>query len=299
MPLDPDNATGALMEACAAAGLDPTDAELIRLGESAVFRLRTSPVVVRVGRSSSRLKEAEREVAIARWLTTERVPAVHALDVYQPIAVGGRVVTFWESVSDLQEYGTTSELAALLRQLHQLTPPMELPPLDPFGRINDRIEGLTTISETDRGFLRRRAAGLVDAYARLSFSLPLGVIHGDASVGNVFRDKRGQALLGDLDGFVVGPREWDLLQTAIYYDRFGWHTEREYRAFADTYGYDVMAWPGYPVMRDVRELLMVTWLAQNAAASREVAAELAKRVSTLKWLYAAKRGSRHLIGVVW
>lgn len=159
---------------------------------------------------------------------------------------------------------------------------MALPPLDLFGRASARIERLTTITEADRDFLRQRAASLADAYAGLSFSLPAGVIHGDASVGNVFRDRHGQPLLGDLDGFAIGPREWDLLQTATYYERFGWHTEQEYRAFVDGYGHDVMTWPGYPVMRDVRELLMVTWLAQNAAASHEVATELAKRVNTLK-----------------
>ena len=42
----------------------------------------------------------------------------------------------------------------------------------------------------------------------------------------------------DLDGFAVGPREWDLVQTAMYYDSFGWHTREEYEDFARVYGYD-------------------------------------------------------------
>jgi len=41
--------------------------------------------------------------------------------------------------------------------------------------------------------------------------LPRGVIHGDASVGNVIRDTTRHAVLIDLDGFAVGPREWDLV----------------------------------------------------------------------------------------
>ena len=52
--------------------------------------------------------------------------------------------------------------------------------------------------------------------------------------------------LTDLDGFAVGPREWDLVLTALYFERFGWHTAEEYAAFVETYGYDVMAWDGYP-----------------------------------------------------
>ncbi len=49
--------------------------------------------------------------------------------------------------------------------------------------------------------------------------------------------------------------------------------------FADVYGYDIMAWPGYPALRDVREFLMVAWLSQNAAHDPEVAAELSARIS--------------------
>jgi hypothetical protein len=40
----------------------------------------------------------------------------------------------------------------------------------------------------------------------------------------------------DLDGFAVGPREWDLALTAIYYDSFGWHTREEYEDFVRVYG---------------------------------------------------------------
>jgi aminoglycoside phosphotransferase (APT) family kinase protein len=95
-------------------------------------------------------------------------------------------------------------------------------------------------------------------YAGLSFTLPRGVIHGDASVGNVLHDFRGEAVIIDLDGFAIGPREWDVALTAIYYDSFGWHTREEYETFVRVYGYDIMQWPGYPTMRAVREFLMVT-----------------------------------------
>ena len=102
-------------------------------------------------------------------------------------------------------------------------------------------------------------AQMQDAYADLEFALPPGVIHGDASVGNVLRDGHGHPVVIDLDGFATGPREWDLALTAIYYDSFGWHTREEYQDFVRVYGFDIMAWPGYPVMKAVREFLMVTW----------------------------------------
>jgi hypothetical protein len=48
------------------------------------------------------------------------------------------------------------------------------------------------------------------------------------------------------------------------------------------YGYDIMTWPGYPVMRAVREFLMVTWIIQKAPESGQAAAEAAKRITALR-----------------
>jgi hypothetical protein len=43
-----------------------------------------------------------------------------------------------------------------------------------------------------------------------------------------------------------------------------------------------MRWPGYPVLRDVREFLMVTWLSQKAGHDEQAAAEVAKRIAALR-----------------
>lgn len=283
-PLDPDNARAALMAACRTVGIDAGGAELIRLGENAVFRLRAVPVVARVGRSLVRLPDTEREIAVARWLEAEAVPAIRPLDVAQPVPADGRPVTLWESASDAEDYGSTAELGTLLRQLHRLDAPpgLDLPPVEPFSRALRRIDEVPGIAEDDRAFLRSRGADLAEQHAGLSYELPPGVVHGDANVGNVLRDRHGQARLMDLDGFATGPREWDLILTAIYYDRFGWHTEDEYAAFVRAYGHNVLAWSGYPVLRDVREFLMVTWLMQNVADNPKAAAEFAKRMHTLR-----------------
>ena len=108
------------------------------------------------------------------------------------------------------------------------------------------------------------------------------MIHGDASVGNVLRDRQGAAVLIDLDGFAVGPREWDLVLTAMYCDSFGWHTRQEYEDFARIYGYDIRRWPGYPALREVREFLMVTWIVQKAIEDAWAAAESARRITALR-----------------
>jgi aminoglycoside phosphotransferase (APT) family kinase protein len=281
--LDRATAEDVLAKACAMASLEPTGAELVRLGSAAVFRLRTQRVIARIGRNGSLEAVADREVRVSRWLADAGVPASRALQVEQPLKVGDHVVTLWESAADEERYGSTVDLARLLRQLHALAPPTDpcLPQLDPVGRAFERIDNSAVLSDSDREFLRARLEGLNAAYRDLDFALPPGVIHGDASVGNVILDGAGAPLFVDLDGVAVGPREWDLVLTAIYYDRFGWHTAPEYAAFVDVVGFDITSWPGYNVLGDLRESLMVVWLAHTADSETKTL-EVAKRLVTLR-----------------
>jgi Ser/Thr protein kinase RdoA (MazF antagonist) len=273
-----------LRQACQVAGLDTTGARLLRLGSNAVYRL-ARPVVARISRVGANVDAAARTVAISRWLREIDYPAVRALDVEQPVIIDGHVITFWEPVTDADdEYGSVTDLAHLLLRLHALSPPpaLDIPPLSPFAKADNRIKASRRITPDDRSFLIDRLGQLQESYSSLSFPLPQGLIHGDASIGNVLRDKNGTPLLIDLDNFAIGPREWDLALTAVYYDSFGWHTREEYEAFVAAYGFDIMQWPGYNVMRDIRELLMVAWLSQKADESDMLAEELANRISSLR-----------------
>jgi len=280
-----DSTRRTLAEACQAAGLDPSGAELLRLGENAIWRLHSVPIVARIARTIDYLPDIEAEVAVARWLESVGFPAVRlAGPADQPIVVDRRIVTFWELLSVPTRFGTVAELGSLLRQLHDLEPPtsLALPELDPFRRTQTRIAQADLAGE-DRDFLRGRLAELRARYASLVFTLPPGPVHGDASIGNIIRRRDDDtAVLTDLDGFATGPREWDLVRTAMYYERLGWHTAEEYVQFVGVYGFDVMGWLGYPVMRDIRETLMVTWLAQNTQESPRIAAEVTKRIADLR-----------------
>lgn len=273
-----------LQEACAADGLSADDAHLMRLGSNAVFHLQ-APVVVRISRQGADVDQARRTIAVARWLESVDYPAVRVIDVDQPIILNGHVVTFWQSVSrDGRQWATVGEVAEVLARLHRLDAPasLNLPALAPFQNASRRISANEWLSHGDREFLTRQLATLKDEYAGLDFVLPQGVIHGDANVGNVLHDRDGNPIVIDLDGFAIGPREWDIALTAIYYDSFGWHTHEEYETFVRVYGFDILAWPGYPVMRAVRELLMTTWLIQQASQSERIAAEASKRIAALR-----------------
>ena len=283
-PFSSESTAQTLARACAEAGVDSRDAVLLRLGENAIYRLSAVPVVARIARTTDYLPDVQTEVAVARWLEAVGFPAVRlAGPADQPLVVDGRPVTFWRVVSDREEYGTIGELARLLRWLHALEPPssLVLPELRPFRRVERRIER-AALAEEDRVFLRDRLADLREQYDRLDFALPPGPIHGDANIGNILRSRDGGAVLIDLDGFATGPREWDLVQTAMYFEHLGWHTAEEYETFVTVYGFDLLTWPGYPALRSIRELIMVSWLAQNASENSDVADEVHKRINDLR-----------------
>ena len=224
------------------------------------------------------------QVAVSRWLTTLGYPVTRALDVDQPVETDGRVVTFWESVAPKTEYAPIDQVAELIHRLHELPEPegIDLPELRPFGNPGDAVPAFGGLLEEDAAFLRDRFAWARRTFPSLDFQLDSGVIHGDANVGNVLLDERGQAVLIDLDSFSIGPREWDLIQTALFYDRLGWHIEEEYRKFVEVYGYDIMQWDGYETLADMREIAMTAWLSRKAADDEGAAAEAHKRITAMR-----------------
>lgn len=253
--------------------------ELIRVGERAVFRLHGGAVIARVERSAARWVEADREVRSARWLTEQGLPVNRPLPGEQPVLAENTIVTLWEGVQG--EWTVPRELAGLLRNLHDLTPPpgLDLPELDPFDRVAERIDTTPGLSPTQRDQLREVHRDLAIRFPSTKPVLGTHVIHGDANIGNILAAPHGVVLF-DLDGICWGPPEWDLVLTALYRD-LGWHSEAEYADFCEVYGFDVTAWEGYPLHKQIRELRMTTWLAQKGGESPQIDAEIDRRVSDL------------------
>jgi aminoglycoside phosphotransferase (APT) family kinase protein len=272
-----------LRRACSATGLSAEAARLLRLGSNAVYRL-AAPVVVRIGRPDADGTSARRMVRVARWLESAGYPAVRALPFDQPVVIDSHAVTFWEAVGDGDEYATIAEVAEVIARLHKMTAPesLSLPTLQPFRRAGQRIAQSGWLSEDDRSWMTAELERLKTEYASLEFALPSGVIHGDANIGNVLRDTQGNPVVIDLDDFATGPREWDLILTALYYDHYGWHTREEYETFTRIYGYDLLSWPGYPILAAVREFIMVTWIILKADENERTAAEARKRLHALR-----------------
>ena len=271
-----------LRKACERAGLNSDGAELLRIGENAIFQLADVPIVVRIGRSADRLPRAQREVCVARWLAAANVPAVRIYeDIDQPLMVDGHPVSFWHAVTGGEPTPTHIDLARLLAAYHA-TPdcPCDLAAFEPLRVSESRLAKAHGVDAKDLDFLHHRIADLNKQFDHLDFALPIGPIHGDAHTKNLLTD-RGQVVLIDFEAAAIGPREWDLLPTSIAVQRYGL-PEQRYQEFAAAYGFDVRTWDGYPVLREIREVTMTTWIMQNVLESKAIADEFALRVACLR-----------------
>ena len=257
-----------LAEACAQVSLDPSGASMLRLGENAIYRLDSAPVIVRIARSVAKLDEVRKEIRVARWLQSESFPAVGLADENGEdvlVTASQYPVTFWRYITNTPPEPSEASLGRLLRELHGLTPPawVQLPSFWPFDQVADRLAAApSAASPDDVAFLGELHDRLLDDYERLSYVFPPGVVHGDAHLANLLRDQAGHVVMLDFENFGLGQREWDLAVTGVRRNGFDWMTEKEYRSFADAYGFDIHTWPGFPVFRAIRELTMTTWLMQ-------------------------------------
>ncbi|WP_327086692.1 aminoglycoside phosphotransferase family protein [Nonomuraea sp. NBC_01738] len=278
-----------LDEVCRKVGLCAEGAELLRLGENAIFQLGAEKLIVRIARSAAVLPDAKKEVAVAEWLRQSGLPAAQPAGYAQPMLVQGRPVTFWHVIGNKGDRASTKDLARILRRLHHLPVPsnLALPKFDIFDRVSERIDKAEALSKSDHDFLRDRLDGLREMYASLRFPLDLCAVHGDAHQQNLIVALDGTVLLIDFERFAFGPPETDLAVTAT--ERYiGWHTAEDYEAFVGAYGFDVSVWEGFAVLRAINELKMTTWLMQNVSESEMIALEFRRRFASLRDSSAAR-----------
>jgi aminoglycoside phosphotransferase (APT) family kinase protein len=202
--------------------------------------------------------------------------------VDQPIDVEDYTVTFWRYYpQNNRPKPTADHLGAMLRQFHALpTPPVELSQYQPLKNLGDTVAASTSLPAQDRGWLLARRAELLSEYAQLDFPLGSGWIHGDAYPGNTLWDG-DRALLGDWDEVGTGPRELDLVNTHQG-ARFG-RPQAERDAFNTAYGYDVTGWPGFPILREMRDLhTLGSYIRLAETGNEQAATQLGFRIDTLK-----------------
>ncbi|MER0476930.1 aminoglycoside phosphotransferase family protein [Streptomyces sp. Edi2] len=278
----PSELSSLLDRACAVANLNSRGARLLRGHTNAVLLLDDAPVVVKVARRGSCLQSAQRTVAFVQWLEDQGFPTAPLHPVpRQPIEIEGHAVTFWTYLPQAGPEITAADLASPLSQLHQLPPPpMPLRNLDNLTAIRRSLGATQALPASDLDFLSRRADDLECALASVTYALPGAVLQGDPQHRNALRDRQ-RTVLCDWDTAAIGQPEWDLVTVEIHCRRFG-HGQGHYNAFCDAYGFDVTEWPGYPVLRAIRELRMITTNARKADHAPGTLTEVRRRIKALR-----------------
>ena len=271
-----------LHEACSWTGLNASEAVPLHQHAATLYLFEADRVVVRLNQDVDDRRRARTVVELTRWLTRQDFPSVAPTDVTQPLDVDDYTVTFWRYYPQNDRPKPTADhLGTILRHLHSLPePPVELHPYQPLKHLSDSVAASTTLPAGDLAWLLTRRTELLDMYAHLDFPLGQGWIHGDAYPGNTLWDG-DRALLGDWDEIGTGPRELDLVNTHQGV-RFG-RTQAERDAFTAAYGYDVTAWLGFPVLREMRDLhTLGSYIRLADTGNEHAATELQFRLDTLK-----------------
>jgi len=289
----PENLAEALNAVCAEAGLDPAGAELLRCTNNAVFELATAPVVVRIVASNALRHRVDKVVRVATWLAVHDLPAVRLVSgIGQPVAAGPYLATVWETVRHGGKQPRGRDLAQLLRRLHELpAPPFALPAWEPLDDVRRRIGEADGLDAADLRFLVDRLDEVSDRLDALEFALPTSLLHGDAHLGNLIPSPAGPVLC-DFDSASLGPPEWDLTPLAVGVVRFGEPVGR-YRELARTYGFDVTRWKGFPVLRAVRELKLITSVLPILSSRPEVRPEFFRRLTDVRRGDVSARWARY------
>ncbi|MDG4856789.1 aminoglycoside phosphotransferase family protein [Streptomyces sp. T-3] len=271
-----------LRNACWIAGLDARGAALVRGQTSAVFRLSSHPVLVKIAPRGTRTDRVRHTVDFVRWLTGAGFPTVSLYaETRQPIVVEGHAVTLWDYLPQPDHPVPAESLAKPLKALHRLHgPPIPLRRLDAVAAIRSSLARTANVPVADLALLEVEADRLEVALAGVTYELPEGVLHGDPQHGNALHGA-AEAVLCDWDSVAIGPPEWDLVTVEVHCRRFG-YDRQHYQRFADAYGWDVARWSGYPVLRDLRELRMITTNARKATHNPHTLPEVLRRISALR-----------------
>ena len=269
---------------CGALDLDPSGAQMLPSRSNTVFHLPADAVVMRLSSATpTNEARAARIVSLTRWVAAHGGPALAPTPHPQPVREAGTVATLWPYLPS-PCIPTARDLAGTVRELHHLdAQPPPLPEHQPLARLHEALDLDTArdqpVLPTDsRHWLLARAARLQHAYDTTTTPLGHGLIHGDIQLDNLLQDHDGRWLLIDWDRASHGPRKFDLAFAVP--DHFH-EPDTNRTEFSVAYGYDITAWTGWPLIRDLTEPHSLAGYVRRAATNPAARDELHRRVDSL------------------
>ena len=282
--LPPQRVMDALASASAEAGLIAVGARLMRMHSNTVFYLPASNAVARInsGMAIDGARRVAASLTATQWLAQQGFPTVRP-KVNRVVVRDGLVVSFWEHEQTVATGRSLTALARLLRKLHSFRDvALDLPPMpSPLSGVAQALHHHPEAFDgNDRDWLSNEISDCQRRWAGMKFTLPAGLVHGDAHPNNLLYTKRG-ILLGDWDHVGYGPREWDLVQAVYFHRRFPAAGD-DLDGAARVYGWDLRVWSGADDLIGIREVSGLGSYIRTAAAKPDARAELAYRIMTLR-----------------
>ncbi|GIH10074.1 hypothetical protein Rhe02_81410 [Rhizocola hellebori] len=242
------------------------------------------------------VQRSAQALMVTHWLNLQGFPATEPIlglhPTLEPVVITGHdgelAVTFWvyypQPKDDRPDFKVLGNLTKLLHQVAG-APPIPLPTYEPLRSLRHLLSTSTAkavLGPEASAWLSARAATLANEANTLTSALGVGMIHGDLYAGNLLASGSGDVpwRLGDWDSVCIGLREIDLAPTAVA-ARFGLDASSIEQA-SDAYGFDVRAWPAFPVLREIRELSTLTALIRLAGTQPQSAKELNLRINSLR-----------------
>jgi aminoglycoside phosphotransferase (APT) family kinase protein len=270
----------ALAAVCNSVNLDGENAQLLAYSSNVVYQLSKHPIVVRLNSDSDRLAQTTELVHVAEWLACIDAPIAPLATIgTQPVVAGEWAATLWEAFSTPHVLDPAL-LAEPLKAFHSLPVASELPKWDKFAYARARLGQAHDIDSDSRMWLSDAWQQVESEYQDVANDMPHGVIHGDAHTGNLLIRDDGKCVFCDLDNVAYGPIDWDLTPTAVSAARFG--RPKDQLTLATAYGRDVTDQPWWPLLRRIRELVMVTYIVTDLQSRPEMAKQWEHRMHTLR-----------------
>lgn len=283
----PTRAQAALLTLLHTLGAREQRHRLLRSGDSFVYAIEPSNIVVRLSRERRALHRARTELAVAAYLQSERFPAVRPVDWLSsnPIQLHGWIVTIWHYERPSGEKPSAYFMGGLLRAFHDVMRNFQgaVPRLDPMSTTRACLRALLRHKRPDQNdleWLQERCDQIAQHANHFASYLGERCLHGDFHSGNVINTTRGP-ILSDFETVSIGPVEWDLVPILVAVRRFGLPDAEASHLFQG-YGADPRLHTDVTPLLDARELAMVAWLLQNRFRSTADFQEASNRLRSLR-----------------
>lgn len=262
----------------------------MRVGQNALFKIPILDAVLRVYRGSSMLTKAKTELAFSRYLALNDIPSVQPSDAFgDPIIQSEKyVATLWGWIEPSSEKASPAALGKIIRSIHDvgskhLSSNLKLPAFDPIASVERRLENIRNVSLLPENIIR--AIEVRSEYVRSIWDAfrschPLQIIHGDAHTGNLIVSN-GTTYICDFDSVSIGPVEIDAVPISIISRRFKPNDKGLLSEFYSSYEASEEFRRSVDVLIPVRELTMISWLAQDAQPGTERFMELETRIESI------------------